>query len=206
MSKKIERLTLFLIPIGVAVNLVGFQLFAIMLKLPLSMDSIGTIVVGTLCGPWAGAIVGFLSNLVNCITDPTAIFFAPLNIVFGVIAGFMGKKGAFDSFAKALVTSPFYSVIGGLGGALTTYLAFGLDFDAGWLSVVLGIPLYEAGMPKLLAIAVVRLISDVPDKIIACMFSFLIIMALPVRYLVKLPNGERFIKKRKSEQANSGAA
>lgn len=198
MSKKIGRLTLFLIPIGVAVNLVGFQLFAIMLKLPLSMDSIGTIVVGTLCGPWAGAIVGFLSNLVNCVTDPTSIFFAPLNIAFGVIAGFMGKKGAFDSFVKALVTSPLYSVIGGLGGAVTTYLAFGLDFDSGWLSIVVGIPLHEAGLPKLLAIAVVRLISDVPDKIIACLFSFLIIMALPVRYLVKLPNGERFIKNRKA--------
>ena len=92
MSKKIGRLTLFLIPIGVAVNLVGFQLCAIMLKLPLSMDSLGTIVVGTLCGPWAGAIVGFLSNLVNCVTDPTSIFFAPLNIAFGVIAGFMGIR------------------------------------------------------------------------------------------------------------------
>lgn len=206
MSKKIGRLTLFLIPIGVAVNLVGFQLFAIMLKLPLSMDSIGTIVVGTLCGPWAGAIVGFLSNLVNCITDPTSIFFAPLNIAFGVIAGFLGRKGAFDSFAKALITSPLYSLIGGLGGAVTTYLAFGLDFDAGWLSVVVGIPLHEAGLPKLLAIAVVRLISDVPDKIIACLFSFLIIMALPVRYLVKLPNGERFIKNRKGAPSDGGEA
>ena len=63
---------------------------------------------------------------------------------------------------------------------------------------MVGIPLHEAGLPKLLAIAVVRLISDVPDKIIACLFSFLIIMALPVRYLVKLPNGERFIKNRKA--------
>lgn len=191
--KKLDRLTLFLIPIGVAVNLVGFQLFAIMLKLPLSMDAIGTIVVGALCGPWAGAIVGFLSNLVNCITDPTSIFFAPLNIIFGIVAGYIAKKGAFDTLGKSLLYSPLFSFVGGLGGAITTYLAFGLDFDSGWLSLVVGMPLYELGLPKFLAIVVVRFISDIPDKILACLFSFLIIIALPARYLVKLSNGERYI-------------
>ena len=191
--KKIDRLTLFLIPIGVAINLVGYQLFAITLKLPLSMDSIGTIVVGALCGPWAGALVGFLSNLVNCITDPTSIFFAPLNIIFGVVAGFIAKKGAFDSFLKSILYSPLFSFVGGLGGAITTYLAFGLDFDSGWLTLVVGMPLYEAGLPKFLAIVVCRFISDIPDKIVACLFSFLIIVVLPARYLVKLANGERYI-------------
>ena len=188
-----DRLTLFLIPIGVAINLVGYQLFAITLKLPLSMDSIGTIVVGALCGPWAGALVGFLSNLVNCITDPTSIFFAPLNIIFGVVAGFIAKKGAFDSFLKSILYSPLFSFVGGLGGAITTYLAFGLDFDSGWLTLVVGMPLYEAGLPKFLAIVVCRFISDIPDKIVACLFSFLIIVVLPARYLVKLANGERYI-------------
>lgn len=191
--KKIDRLTLFLIPIGVAINLVGFQLFAITLKLPLSMDSIGTIVVGALCGPWAGALVGFLSNLVNCITDPTSIFFAPLNIIFGIVAGLIAKKGAFDSLIKSILYSPLFSLVGGLGGAITTYLAFGLDFDSSWLTLVVGMPLYEAGLSKFLSIVLCRFISDIPDKIIACLFSFLIIVALPARYLVKLSNGERYI-------------
>ena len=199
--KKLDRLTLFLIPIGVAVNLVGFQLFAVMLKLPLSMDAIGTIVVGALCGPWAGAIVGLLSNLVNCISDPTSIFFAPLNIVFGVVAGYIAKKGSFDSLGKSILFSPLFSFIGGLGGAITTYLVFGLDFDSSWLSLIVGMPLHEAGLPKFLAIVVCRFISDVPDKILACVFSFLIIVALPARYLVKLANGERYIAiKEKREQ------
>lgn len=191
--KKIDRLTLFLIPIGVAINLVGFQLFAITLKLPLSMDSIGTIVVGALCGPWAGALVGLLSNLVNCITDPTSIFFAPLNIIFGIVAGLIAKRGAFDNLLKSILYSPLFSFIGGLGGAITTYLAFGLDFDSSWLTLAVGMPLHEAGLSKFLSIVVCRFISDIPDKIIACLFSFLIIVALPARYLVKLSNGERYI-------------
>lgn len=37
--KKIDKLTIFLIPIGIAINVVGGQL-AILLKLPLFLDSI----------------------------------------------------------------------------------------------------------------------------------------------------------------------
>lgn len=60
-KKGIDKLTLFLIPIGVAVNFIGGQL-AILLKLPLYLDAIGTIVVGALCGGIPGAIVGLVSN------------------------------------------------------------------------------------------------------------------------------------------------
>ena len=47
--KKWNKLTVFLIPIGIAVNVVGGQL-ALMLKLPVFLDSIGTFVIAALCG------------------------------------------------------------------------------------------------------------------------------------------------------------
>ena len=62
--KKIDKLTLFLIPIGVAVNFIGGQI-AILLKLPLYLDAIGTITVGALCGGIPGAIVGVISNVLK---------------------------------------------------------------------------------------------------------------------------------------------
>ena len=42
-------LALLLIPIAVAVNFVGGQV-AVLLKIPLYLDTIGTIMVGMLCG------------------------------------------------------------------------------------------------------------------------------------------------------------
>ena len=68
-SKGMDKLTLFLIPIGVAVNFIGGQI-AILLRLPLYLDSIGTIVVGALCGGIPGVIVGVISNVLNSITSP----------------------------------------------------------------------------------------------------------------------------------------
>ena len=47
--KKIDKLAIFLIPIGVALNFIGAQI-AMLLKLPVYLDAIGTIVVGALCG------------------------------------------------------------------------------------------------------------------------------------------------------------
>ena len=50
-SKGMDKLTLFLIPIGVAVNFIGGQI-AILLRLPLYLDSIGTIVVFLMAHEW----------------------------------------------------------------------------------------------------------------------------------------------------------
>ena len=46
-----SMLALLIIPVGVAVNFVGGQLASI-LKLPMYLDTIGTIFAAMLCGPW----------------------------------------------------------------------------------------------------------------------------------------------------------
>lgn len=56
-----SMLALLIIPVGVAVNFVGGQLASI-LKLPMYLDTIGTIFAAMLCGPWVGAVTGGLSQ------------------------------------------------------------------------------------------------------------------------------------------------
>lgn len=202
-TKKIDRMTFFLIPIGVAINFAGWQLFITLMKLPLSMDSIGTIIVGVLCGPIAGGIVGLLTNLVNCISSPMTIFWAWVSVAFGVLAGFLGNKGAFDKLKRAIICSPLFALIGGCCGTLTTYLVYGLDFDTSTEALLVGIPLYEMGVPKWLSILAMRLASDIPDKLLCCILAYLILIALPSRYLIKLPRGERFIKRNKKEEKST---
>ena len=77
--KKMNKLVIFLIPIGIAVNFVGGQI-AILLKLPLYLDAIGTIVVGALCGGVPGALVGLITNLLNAITSPTTLYLSLIHI------------------------------------------------------------------------------------------------------------------------------
>ena len=52
-----------LIPIAISINIILGQTVAAALKVPIYLDSIGTILVGVLAGPIAGAITGGLANL-----------------------------------------------------------------------------------------------------------------------------------------------
>ena len=78
------KLTVFLIPIGIAVNFIGGQI-VLLLKLPLYLDSIGTIVVGALCGGIPGVVVGAITNLTISITNPTTLAYIWLSIYTGYL-------------------------------------------------------------------------------------------------------------------------
>ena len=99
-SRDLPTATLTLMPVAIAINIaVGSIAFA--LRLPIYLDSIGTVLVGVLAGPWAGALTGLLSNLIWSIlpipggAGPTAAFFAPVAGVIGLMAGFWANRGVF---------------------------------------------------------------------------------------------------------------
>ena len=82
-SRDLSTATLTLMAVAIAINIaVGSLIY--FLRLPIYLDSIGTVLVGALAGPWAGALTGLLSNLIWSIlpvpggAGPTAAFFAPV--------------------------------------------------------------------------------------------------------------------------------
>ena len=99
-SRDLTTATLTLMVVAIAINVaVGSITYA--LRLPIYLDSIGTVLVGVLAGPWAGALTGLLSNIIWSIlpipggAGPTAAFFAPVAAVIGLMAGFWGSQGVF---------------------------------------------------------------------------------------------------------------
>ncbi len=99
-SRDLSTGTLTLMGVAIAINVaVGALVYA--LRLPIYLDSVGTVLVGALAGPWAGALTGILANLVWSIlpvpggAGPTAAFFAPVAGVIGLMAGFWAGRGVF---------------------------------------------------------------------------------------------------------------
>ena len=90
---------LALIPLAIAINIAIGQIVQT-LKLPLYLDSIGTVLVGALLGPWIGLLTGALSNVIWTFTglpnSGPAINFAYVAAVIGLIAGFAGRAGLFQ--------------------------------------------------------------------------------------------------------------
>ena len=92
--------TLVLMPAAIAINIVLGATVANAIKLPIYLDSIGTILVGVVAGPIAGALTGFLGNLLWTYVIPApfqygpAAAFAVVAAMIGLLAGLFGRAGA----------------------------------------------------------------------------------------------------------------
>lgn len=188
-KKKIDNMTLLLIPLAVAINMVAYNILYSTTMIILG-DSIGTILVGAVCGPVPGAIVGVLSNLVNVVKNPVMIVMLPLNVAFGVVAGNMARKRIFTNLWKTVLCTPIFGFIGGWLSGSIIFLAMGGDFWGNMASVFVEIPLFKAGVPKYFAMAIEQLLFDCIDKVVCLLLVYLIIRSLPDRFLIKLPYGK----------------
>jgi energy-coupling factor transport system substrate-specific component len=90
-------LTWTLIPVAIVINVVVGQIVQNVLKLPVYLDSIGTVLVAVLAGPLAGALTGALSNIVWAIvfSSPISAPFAITALVIGLAAGILASAGWF---------------------------------------------------------------------------------------------------------------
>jgi ECF-type transporter family protein len=102
-ARQFDTRTIVLIPIAIAINIILGQTVAAALKVPIYLDSIGTILVGVLAGPLAGALTGALANLIWTYVLPAPFhsdYAAPFFIVaveIGLLAGIFGRFGFFRS-------------------------------------------------------------------------------------------------------------
>ncbi len=101
-ARQFSTRTIVLMALAIPINVVLGQTVASALKLPVYLDSIGTILVGVLAGPFAGAATGLLSNLAwtfvlggTPLGSPFAWPCAIVAAAIGFMAGLFGAAGVF---------------------------------------------------------------------------------------------------------------
>jgi hypothetical protein len=99
LSRQFSTRVIVLMPVAIAINIVLGYTVQTVLKLPIYLDSIGTIFVGVLAGPIAGALTGVLTNLIwqyaPVIGGGTIGPFAITAGVIGFLAGLWGYLGVY---------------------------------------------------------------------------------------------------------------
>jgi hypothetical protein len=126
-SRDLTTATLTLMVVAIAIN-ITVGAITVALRLPIYLDSIGTVLVGALAGPWAGALTGILANLIWSIlpvpggAGPTAAFYAPVAGVIGLMAGFWASRGVFQLRSDDVRVGGFLSLATGLVGAGVAFL------------------------------------------------------------------------------------
>lgn len=90
-QQKMSAMKLCMLAMAVCINVAGGQL-ALMLRLPIYLDSIGTILTGLWMGPLCGMLPNLLSGVIlGMTTDIYSLYFAPVGMITGLMAGFAGR-------------------------------------------------------------------------------------------------------------------
>ncbi|AXI10037.1 ECF transporter S component [Oceanobacillus zhaokaii] len=192
-SLNISTIVIALIPIAVAINYLGKVVIEI-LKLPLWLDSIGTVISSMLAGPLIGAFTGLINNIIYGFTlSPISFVYAITSVVIGLGVGIMAHKGWIASISKAIIIG---LVVGLLAAIVSTPL--NIMFWEGTTGNVWGDAFYlyleSIGMPQWVASFGDSVVVDVPDKVITVLIGYLIYRSLP-KNLIRLFNNNNEIEK-----------
>ena len=187
-------LALLIIPVGVAVNFVGGQLASI-LKLPMYLDTIGTIFASMLCGPWVGAVTGALTNIVTGIANPVNFAFIPVNVLAGLVTGFLARGKMFSVWWKWIVSMLIMAAVSIVSSAPIVVLVYGGVTGSG--TSIITAAAMAAGANIWAAFFGTEGIFTVRDGVIWFISCGLVIKVIPPRTLIKFGCGNNYIKESK---------
>lgn len=173
-------MALALIPRAVAINLALGAIVAA-LKLPIYLDSVGTILVAALVGPGAGVVTGVVSNgVLGFLSSPTFFAFIPVTMVIGALAGVAGRLGAFRSIPGAIAAGLVIGAAAALASVPILFAFFGglTASGTGILTLALRATL---GISMERAAQIASLSTDLVDKPLSCVLVALVIARLPRR-------------------------
>lgn len=167
--------------IGIALNIVLGAIVQVTHIPLLFLDTIGTIFIAVLFGPWQGAAVGTVTNILTPILTGNVkdIPFFIINAVVGIIVGFIAKKYKFN-LVTAIITGIILSIVCPMiGSPIAVWLYGGItgsgnDFIFLWLQ--------KTGVDIFTSAFIPRITGNFIDKIGSCILVFISMKYIPLQY------------------------
>ena len=151
------------------------------LNVPLYLDNVGTLLAAVLGGYLPGIFVGYLNNIINMQGNPGNAYYVVLSTMIAACGTYLGRKGYFKKFGKALLTIPVFAFIGGCLGSILTYLLYGYGMGEG-ISAPFARALLDSGKLSVFwAQMSSDIVIDLIDKGITVILVFIIIKLIPDR-------------------------
>lgn len=165
-----------IVGLGIALNIVG-AFIALTLRLPIYVDSIGTILIACLLGPKYAILTGLCGSIISGMTfDIYSLYFAPVQITTGLLSAIMYNTG-FLKGKKTLFGVLIFSVPTSLISACIAAFVFGGITSSG-SSYVVQI-LSTIGLPKVGSVLITQVFTDYIDKLVAVSLVGLGVKAIP---------------------------
>lgn len=171
------------------INLLGHSV-VVWLTLPLFLDMIGTAIAAILLGPWAGAFVAVLSQVLAVqftVSGGDALPFALVNVAGALVWGFgMRRFRMGDSLLRLF----WLCLVVALACTLVAVpvLALGFAGETGHSSDSLFQTLRGMGGQTLVALFCANLLTSVPDKLLGGFLALAAILALRRSWPTPMPH------------------
>lgn len=189
LKKDFTTITIVLMAVSIVLNIVLGQVVSL-LKLPIFLDSIGTVLVALLAGPWAAGLTGLLTNIIwGLISDPVAAAFAPVAAVIGIAAGLCARSGLFKQWWQVLISGFIITLalsvvaipirvymFGGITGS-------GADFVVAYL--------LATGQSLFSSVIITVIGNNLVDKIATALLAWAIVKGLPRRFTARFPRSRQ---------------
>ncbi len=181
---------------------VGVGAIVSLVKLPVYLDSIGTIMAAALGGWVYGSAVGLFSVVVSTVMiAPTSWAYGGTAIIIALCVSVLRRYGYLRSLSVTIGGGLIVGIAAAIISApVTTYLYGGVSL-AGTDAVT---AFFKAMGNTLLESVILSGFSTDPfDKLISSVIAFSLMKALPKRLFDRFPNGQRFIAEDKNTNAIS---
>ena len=172
----------------IALNIVGSYL-ALLLRLPIYLDSIGTILAGALMGPWYGLAAAVGNGLISgVLTDVYSLYFLPVGAVTGLMAGLLFRKGILKGW-KVIPGSLALTVPGTmLSASISAFLFGGVTSSGSSLLVQL---FHHLGLNLVASAFAVQIVTDYADRLISVLLVLVLTACLSVNLKMRLKGVSR---------------
>lgn len=187
-AKKINTYQICFVAMAVGINVAGGQI-ALLLRLPVYLDSIGTILTGAVLGPWFGIIPNLLSGIFMGMTvDIYSLYFAPVGMVTGFISGWIFRKISVKKAAVFLAAGGI-AIPGTLVSSVINAAVFGGVTSAGSSVLVQLLARTPLGLTG--SIFAVQILTDYLDRCISLFVVSMFVSMLGHELRQKLAGGVR---------------
>lgn len=182
-----RTLRLALIPLGIGVNMaIGTMVY--MLKLPIYLDAIGTIIVTLLAGLRPGILTAVLTQIIAGYTiNPVLPYFIPTGVAIAVYVHIAARWGAFRTLGGTVVAGLGLGIVAGLVSAPIIVYVFGGVTATG--RSVLTAYLLSAGERVLKAVLLSGAAAEPLDKTLQCILVVWLLNAVPQSLIRRFYNG-----------------
>ncbi|AZP93300.1 ECF transporter S component [Enterococcus mundtii] len=189
-QKKITTRMITIMALSIGINFLGGTI-ALWLRLPIYLDSIGTIFAGALLGPIPGVLTGLSSSLLSGVTmDMFSLYYSPIQIITGLLAGLIlpqklqaqGLKSKLSLFAWTFVLSAPGTIL----SSIITIQLFGGITSSGSSTIVQ--LLYGLGLNQAVSVTIVQAATDYLDRLLSVLVVSLVVLKLPNQVVAKTRN------------------